>query len=70
MSVPQAMWSDPEVQSALARFGFGLVSQLVRSRSGLRQEDLAAMTGLSQAYLSSGPSGRQAVGLMTAILLE
>ncbi|MFE0178953.1 helix-turn-helix domain-containing protein, partial [Streptomyces sp. NPDC059002] len=56
-SVPAHIWSDGEVQEALNALDFGRLSRLVRKRSGLRQDDLARITGLSQGYLSQLESG-------------
>jgi transcriptional regulator with XRE-family HTH domain len=55
--VPDRVWSDPEVRQALAAWDFGQVSRLVRRLGSLRQEDMAQMTGLSQAFLSMMESG-------------
>ncbi|QNA72047.1 helix-turn-helix transcriptional regulator [Streptomyces sp. So13.3] len=55
--VPSRVWRDPAVQGALADWDFGLASRLIRQRSSLRQEDLAGLTGLSQAFLSMLESG-------------
>ena len=55
--VPDRVWQDPEVRAALADWDFGLASRLVRRRGSLRQDDIAAMTGLSQAFLSMLESG-------------
>lgn len=51
-SVPHQVWGDPEVRAALDDWDFGQVSRLVRQLVPLRQEDVAALTGLSQSYLS------------------
>ncbi|WP_224058933.1 helix-turn-helix domain-containing protein [Streptomyces kanamyceticus] len=56
-SVPAHVWSDSGIQEALNALDFGRLSQLVRRRSGLRQDDLARITGLSQGYLSQLESG-------------
>ncbi|MDJ0344947.1 helix-turn-helix transcriptional regulator [Streptomyces sp. H10-C2] len=55
--VPSRVWRDPAVQGALADWDFGLASRLIRRRASLRQEDMAALTGLSQAFLSMLESG-------------
>ncbi|MFC7306836.1 helix-turn-helix domain-containing protein [Streptomyces monticola] len=56
-SVPHEVWSDSEIQDALRSLEFGRLSRLVRRRAGLRQEDMAQITGLSQGYLSQLESG-------------
>lgn len=56
-TVPEHVWLDPEVRSALAGLDFGRASRLIRLRGGLRQEDMAQVTGLSQAFLSMLESG-------------
>lgn len=68
LGVPLATWSDPGIRSALGSLDFGLVSRLVRSRTGLRQEDVAAMTGLSQAYLSMLESGARRLTNINRVL--
>ncbi|MET7713779.1 helix-turn-helix domain-containing protein [Streptomyces sp. NPDC005407] len=55
--VPDRVWSDRAVRQALAAWDFGQVSRLVRQRGSLRQDDMAHLTGLSQAYLSMLESG-------------
>ncbi|MCC3766088.1 helix-turn-helix transcriptional regulator [Streptomyces sp. UNOC14_S4] len=55
--MPDRVWRDEEVREALTAWDFGRVSRLVRRRGSLRQEDLAHLTGLSQAYLSMLESG-------------
>lgn len=58
-AVPEHVWSDPDVRSALAAWDFGRASSLIRRRGALRQEDTAQLTGLSQAFLSMLESGRR-----------
>nr|WP_302185318.1 helix-turn-helix transcriptional regulator [Streptomyces sp. GMY02] len=55
--MPDRVWRDPEVREALAAWEFGQVSRLVRQRGSLRQDDMAQLTGLSQAFLSMIESG-------------
>ncbi|MEN8649084.1 helix-turn-helix transcriptional regulator [Streptomyces sp. 21So2-11] len=56
-AVPDRVWQDPEVREALSAWDFGQVSRLLRQRSSLRQDDMAQLTGLSQAFLSMLESG-------------
>lgn len=51
-TVPARVWQDRGVRAALADWDFGQVSRLIRQLVPLRQEDVAALTGLSQSYLS------------------
>jgi transcriptional regulator with XRE-family HTH domain len=51
------MWLDTEVGRALDALDFGLLSRLLRERTGMRQEDFAALAGVSQSYLSQLESG-------------
>lgn len=55
--VPEHVWSDPNVRDALAAWDFGRSSRLIRLRGSLRQDDMAQLTGLSQAFLSMLESG-------------
>ncbi|MFJ8015046.1 helix-turn-helix domain-containing protein [Streptomyces sp. NPDC096339] len=55
--VPDVVWRDNEVQAAIAACDFGRASRLIRARSGLRQGDMATLTGLSQGFLSMLESG-------------
>lgn len=57
LQIPDRVWLDPAVRDALARWDFGQLSRRVRESASLRQEDLAAMTGLSQGYLSMLEAG-------------
>ncbi|MGF0173207.1 helix-turn-helix domain-containing protein [Streptomyces sp. Marseille-Q5077] len=56
-SVPSDVWARTDVQEALFARDFGRLCQLVRVASDLRQSDMAALTGLSQAFLSMLESG-------------
>jgi transcriptional regulator with XRE-family HTH domain len=58
-TIPKHVWFDQGVRSALSTWDFGQASRLIRLRSGLRQEDLAQLTGLSQAFLSMLESGNR-----------
>ncbi|GAA1848389.1 helix-turn-helix transcriptional regulator [Myceligenerans crystallogenes] len=51
-TVPPHVWDDTGVRTALDDWDFGQVSRMVRQLVPLRQEDVAALTGLSQSYLS------------------
>ncbi|MFG2703126.1 helix-turn-helix domain-containing protein [Streptomyces sp. NPDC048386] len=55
--VPDYVWSDPDVHTALAAWDFGQASRLIRLRGSLRQGDMAQLTGLSQAFLSMLEAG-------------
>ncbi|MET7775090.1 helix-turn-helix domain-containing protein [Streptomyces sp. NPDC005388] len=55
--VPDTVWLAPEVQAAIAAWDFGQASYLIRERAGLRQDDMAHMTGLSQGFLSMLEAG-------------
>lgn len=51
------VWQLPDVQHALIKRNFGHLCLLVREHGALRQEDVAALTGLSQAFLSMLEAG-------------
>lgn len=55
--VADHVWGQADVQEALAARDFGRLCHLVRARSSLRQDDMAELTGLSQAFLSMLESG-------------
>jgi predicted XRE-type DNA-binding protein len=55
--VPEHVWESTEVQFALRERDFGTVCLLVRRLGSLRQDDVATLTGLSQAFLSMLESG-------------
>ncbi|MFI5796292.1 helix-turn-helix domain-containing protein [Streptomyces sp. NPDC051677] len=55
--VPEYVWFDPDVRSALAAWDFGQASRLIRLRGSLRQDDMAQLSGLSQAFLSMLEAG-------------
>lgn len=55
--VPGTVWADPAIQLAIRQWDFGAVSRLVRQQTGLRQDDMAGLTGLSQGFLSMLESG-------------
>ncbi|MEU9429044.1 helix-turn-helix transcriptional regulator [Streptomyces sp. NPDC048342] len=55
--VPDTVWRETEVQAAIAAWEFGRVSRLVRKAAGLRQDDIAFMTGLSQGHVSMLEAG-------------
>lgn len=54
---PVHVWDCPDVREAILAREFGLLCRLIRTNGGLRQEDMAALTGLSQGYLSMLESG-------------
>lgn len=56
-SVPTDIWQLPDVRQALVNREFGRMCQLIRQHGGIRQDDMAAITGLSQAFLSMLESG-------------
>ncbi|MDT0266575.1 helix-turn-helix domain-containing protein [Streptomyces sp. DSM 44915] len=57
--VHESTWAEPEVQSAIAARDFGALCRLVRGHAQLRQEDLAELSGLSQAFLSMLEQGNR-----------
>lgn len=57
LCVPEQVWDVPEVRLALKERDFGRLCTLVRSFGRLRQDDIAQLTGLSQAFLSMLESG-------------
>ncbi|MGI5259312.1 helix-turn-helix domain-containing protein [Streptomyces angustmyceticus] len=57
--VPTQVWTYDDVKNALAQRDFGRLCQLIRERGHLRQEDMALLTGLSQAFLSMLESGQR-----------
>ncbi len=56
-TVPTDIWQLPDVRQALVNREFGRMCQLIRQHGGIRQDDIAAITGLSQAFLSMLESG-------------
>ncbi|MFI5975181.1 hypothetical protein [Streptomyces sp. NPDC051452] len=50
--MPEHVWLDPDVRKALTAWDFGRASRLIRLRGALRQDDMAQLTGLSQAFMS------------------
>ncbi|WTR35754.1 helix-turn-helix transcriptional regulator [Streptomyces sp. NBC_00133] len=57
LCVPEQVWGVPEVRLTLKERDFGRLCTLVRSLGRLRQDDIAQLTGLSQAFLSMLESG-------------
>lgn len=55
--IPKDLWQLPDVRQALVNREFGRMCQLIRQHGGIRQDDIAAITGLSQAFLSMLESG-------------
>jgi transcriptional regulator with XRE-family HTH domain len=66
--VPEHVWSDQEVRSAVAMRNFGNACRLIRERGGLRQADIAGMTGLSQSFLSMLESGHRRLNNLDKIV--
>ncbi|WP_019062475.1 helix-turn-helix domain-containing protein [Streptomyces prunicolor] len=58
-SIPAEVWIGLDIQNAIAHWDFGLASRLIRERAGLRQDDMAFMTGLSQSFLSMLEAGNR-----------
>ncbi|MFJ9961266.1 helix-turn-helix domain-containing protein [Streptomyces avermitilis] len=58
-SLPEEIWLGLDIQTAIANWDFGLASRLIRERAGLRQDDMAFMTGLSQSFLSMLEAGNR-----------
>ncbi|MEU9155389.1 helix-turn-helix transcriptional regulator [Streptomyces sp. NPDC048417] len=56
-SIPDVVWTDRDIQTAITAWDFGRASRLIRERAGLRQEDMASMAGLSQGFLSMLEAG-------------
>lgn len=56
-SVPTDIWQLPDVRQAMVNREFGRMCQLIREHAGIRQDDIAAITGLSQPFLSMLESG-------------
>lgn len=67
--VPEHVWESAEVQLALRERDFGRVCLLVRRLGSLRQDDVAALTGLSQAFLSMLESGIRRLTNIDKIIL-
>ncbi|UYB40930.1 helix-turn-helix domain-containing protein [Streptomyces sp. Je 1-4] len=59
LSVPERVWRSQEIQQALASWDFGKATRLIRQQGSLRQDDIAHLTGLSQAFLSMLESGHR-----------
>lgn len=57
--VPPHVWHSNDVRKALAHRDFGGLCRLVREIGSLRQEDMATLTGLSQAFLSMLEAGQR-----------
>ncbi|MFK4222128.1 helix-turn-helix domain-containing protein [Streptomyces sp. NPDC019890] len=68
-SVPHQFWLDTDVQQALVERELGALCQLVSKLGGLRQEDLAMLTGLSQAFLSMLESGARRLTNIDKIII-
>jgi transcriptional regulator with XRE-family HTH domain len=55
--IPDTVWADPAVTAVLARWDFGAVFRLLRSAIGMSQNDVSALTGLSQGAISQIEAG-------------
>jgi hypothetical protein len=53
-TVPEHIWNDPDLRNALAAWDFGRASRLIRLRGGLRQDDMAHLTGLTSYDEATG----------------
>ncbi|MEU6099047.1 helix-turn-helix transcriptional regulator [Streptomyces sp. NPDC047079] len=67
--VPPQVWARQDVRDALLHKDFGRLCQLVREYGHLRQEDMALLTGLSQAFLSMLESGQRRVTNIDRIIV-
>lgn len=56
-SIPTDIWQLPDVRQALINREFGRMCQLIRQHGRVRQDDVAALTELSQPFLSMLESG-------------
>ncbi|SEC16553.1 helix-turn-helix domain-containing protein [Streptomyces sp. 2314.4] len=56
-SIPMDIWQLPDVRQALINREFGRMCQLIRQHGRVRQDDIAALTDLSQPFLSMLESG-------------
>lgn len=63
------VWADAGVQAALATRDFGRLCTLVRETSGLRQDDMATLTGLSQPFLSMLETGARRLTNIDKIII-
>lgn len=55
--IPDVVWAAPAVADALAQWDFGVVFRLLRSATDMSQNDLSALTGLSQGAISQIEAG-------------
>ncbi|CAM5678264.1 hypothetical protein SALBM311S_02152 [Streptomyces alboniger] len=63
------VWTDAGVQAALAARDFGRLCTLVRAVSGLRQDDMVTLTGLSQPFLSMLETGARRLTNIDKIII-
>ena len=63
------VWADAGVQAALAARDFGRLCTLVRAASGLRQDDMVTLTGLSQPFLSMLETGARRLTNIDKIII-
>ena len=67
--VPPQVWARQDVTDALLHKDFGRLCQLVREYGHLRQEDIALLTGLSQAFLSMLEAGQRRLTNLDRIIV-
>lgn len=58
-ALPSDIWTRPDVREALAATDFSALCRALRQHSGWRQQDLAALAGVRQAYWSQLEHGRR-----------
>ncbi|WP_370417330.1 helix-turn-helix domain-containing protein [Streptomyces sp. QH1-20] len=58
-ALPSNIWARPDVREALAAADFSALCRALRKHSGWRQQDLAALAGVCQAYWSQLERGRR-----------
>jgi DNA-binding XRE family transcriptional regulator len=55
--IPDAVWADATIAAALTQWNFGVFFRRLRSTTGMSQNDLSALTGLSQGAISQIEAG-------------
>ncbi|WP_245238189.1 helix-turn-helix domain-containing protein, partial [Streptomyces roseochromogenus] len=63
------VWANAGVQAALVARDFGRLCALVREASGLRQDDMVMLTGLSQSFLSMLETGARRLTNIDKIII-